>query len=305
MSNKSMTALVSCFARAYHFSNYKTHIFSDSFAISFLGDDSYNEIGNNMSQGISFFNPNFSGSNDEGLRWIVNNILSPTPLARAAFSLRKLENAVTIGAEQYIILGAGYDSTPYMALPYLDNVKVFEIDHPNTQKDKIIKTRKIIENNNIENLHYIGADLTLCHWEDKLLNIDCFDSNKITFTSIMGLSYYLSKEDLKSLLIRLSSITPKGSSICMDYFDKESFHPIPDKSMQKKIIMAKLANEEMKGMYTYKELESLLSECGYLIYEHLTPDQITKQYFKEFNSENPKDKMKAEGNVNYLLGVKE
>jgi hypothetical protein len=35
------TAKVSCFARAYHFENNKTHIFADSMAARLLGDDYY------------------------------------------------------------------------------------------------------------------------------------------------------------------------------------------------------------------------------------------------------------------------
>ena len=35
----NMTAKVSCFARAYHFDNNKTHIFADSMAKMILGDD--------------------------------------------------------------------------------------------------------------------------------------------------------------------------------------------------------------------------------------------------------------------------
>ena len=39
----NMTAKVSCFARAYHFENNKTHIFADSMAKLILGDD-FNQI---------------------------------------------------------------------------------------------------------------------------------------------------------------------------------------------------------------------------------------------------------------------
>jgi hypothetical protein len=48
-----MTAKVSCFARAYHFENNKTHIFADSMAKMILGDD-FNQIAESMIQGISF-----------------------------------------------------------------------------------------------------------------------------------------------------------------------------------------------------------------------------------------------------------
>ena len=48
------TAKVSCFARAYHFKNNKTHIFADSMAARLLGDD-YDQIAESMMQGIDFF----------------------------------------------------------------------------------------------------------------------------------------------------------------------------------------------------------------------------------------------------------
>ena len=48
------TAKVSCFARAYHFENNKTHIFADSMAARLLGDD-YDHIAESMMQGINFF----------------------------------------------------------------------------------------------------------------------------------------------------------------------------------------------------------------------------------------------------------
>ena len=75
----NMTAKVSCFARAYHFENNKTHIFADSMAKLILGDD-FNQIAESMIQGISFFIPGFEGTKEEGLRLIVDKQLSPSVL---------------------------------------------------------------------------------------------------------------------------------------------------------------------------------------------------------------------------------
>lgn len=55
-----MTAKVSCFARAYHFKNNRIHIFEDSAAESLLGSD-YEQIAQNMMDGIPFFLPGFAG----------------------------------------------------------------------------------------------------------------------------------------------------------------------------------------------------------------------------------------------------
>lgn len=49
----NMTALVSAFARAYHYKNNRIHIFADPLAKEMLTDEEYVSISQNMSQGIS------------------------------------------------------------------------------------------------------------------------------------------------------------------------------------------------------------------------------------------------------------
>lgn len=60
----------------------------------------------------------------------------------------------------------------------------------------------------------------------------------------------------------------------------------------------------MLASYSYQQMEKLLSDCGFLIYEHLNPTQITDQYFSEYNKANPSHRMTAFDNVNYCLAVK-
>jgi len=57
----NMTALVSTFARAYHYKNNYIHIFADPLAEKMLTDKEYAAISENMAQGISYFAPGFQG----------------------------------------------------------------------------------------------------------------------------------------------------------------------------------------------------------------------------------------------------
>ena len=86
----NMTAKVSCFARAYHYKNNDIYIFADDMVAVLLGDD-YKKIAESMSQGISFFLPDFYGSKEEGLRLIVDRQLSPSVLGRSAFCEEMLQ----------------------------------------------------------------------------------------------------------------------------------------------------------------------------------------------------------------------
>ena len=67
-STDNMTALVSTFARAYHYRNNSTWVFADPFAEKILTDEEYTAISKNMSQGISYFAPEFHGTQEEALR---------------------------------------------------------------------------------------------------------------------------------------------------------------------------------------------------------------------------------------------
>lgn len=303
MEKSSMTALVSAFSRAYHYKNNRVRIFDDSMAEYFLTDQEYQQIFTHMAQGIGFFNPGFTGSEQEALRWVVDNQLSPSPLARAAFAEKSLENAVRIGAEQYLILAAGFDTFAYRQPAYAGKLEIFEIDHPLTGADKDARAQKL-SLPPITNLHRIPADFSAPDWQQGLLACPTFNRNAISFCSLLGISYYLSQDDFKRLLLTISEFVPEGSAVAFDYPDQYAFTSLAGERSKKQAAMASAAGEPMQVGYCYDDLEGLLSECGLLIYEHLEPKEITHRFFTEYNLHNPHHRMTASENVNYCLAVK-
>ncbi|MBR3752883.1 MAG: class I SAM-dependent methyltransferase, partial [Ruminiclostridium sp.] len=109
---ENMTALVSSFARAWHTEHTLLPVHRDTLARQLLGSD-YDVIARHMAQGIDYFCPDFSGSEDESLAHIVTRHLAPTPLGRGAFWEDSLRTAVPLGTTQVLLLGAGYDTFPY------------------------------------------------------------------------------------------------------------------------------------------------------------------------------------------------
>lgn len=303
MKQKSMTALISAFSRAYHSVQNKEKVFDDYLAKDILTENEYKEIASNMSKGIKFFNPSFEGTQDEALRWIVDNQLSPTPLGRAAFAEKSLKNAVQIGAKQYLIFAAGYDTFAYRQPEWAKNIQIFELDHPfiGVDKQKRIET---VMTEKTSNIHYISIDFTEETWERNLIECSQFEKNKISFCSLLGVNYYLTKQNFAHAINTISNIVPKGSSIVFDYNDDKAYTEKAGERAKKQATMAGAANEKMLGSYSYMELEKLLDESNFMIYEHLTPNEITDQYFKKYNKANPNHQMTAFDNVNYCLAVK-
>ncbi len=86
-----MTALVSCFARAYHNKNSNIKIYEDNLSGQILSKEEYENISKSMNNGIKFFNPKFIGNSDEAVKWIVNNNLAPSILARSSFTAKSIQ----------------------------------------------------------------------------------------------------------------------------------------------------------------------------------------------------------------------
>ena len=63
-------------------------------------------------------------------------------LGRSAFTEDELRRAVEQGCRQYVLLGAGYDSSPARLADSLADVAVFEVDHPDTQAAKRAALRR-------------------------------------------------------------------------------------------------------------------------------------------------------------------
>jgi methyltransferase (TIGR00027 family) len=287
------TAKVSCFARAYHFENNKTHIFADNMAKKVLGDD-YDKITESMTQGIGFFLPGFEGSKEEGLRLIVDRQLSPSVLGRSAFCERRLKDEIRNGCRQYLIFASGYDT---FSLRNEDtDASVYELDLPDMIDDK----RKRIDNAGLRTAsRYVPCDLADEGWTGKLIESG-YDTSFKSFGSLLGISYYLEKAEWGKMLRLAAGIMPAGSVICFDF-------PSANESKETKVnkTLACGAGEQMKAQYSHGEMEKLLAECGFSISEHLGAKDMTELYFSDYNKNSQEHPMSAPEGVEYIIAVRD
>lgn len=283
-NESSMTSLVSAFSRAYHSKFDTPKIFDDYVSKDLISQEEFSAISNNMINGVPFFNSEigqkFKEQPDEILKWITQVQLSPTPLARSAYCEKVVLNEVNLGVEQYVILGAGLDTFSFRHPELEHMLKVFEIDHPKTQEFKRIKIKdaKLTIPNN---LHFVSMDFTTKFALQDLVSKG-FDSNKKTFFSLLGVSYYLTKVELESLIQHIFARVPTGSSIVFDYADDKLFEEEGlFNRVENMVKMASASGEPMKSSFTFNQLESLLERSGLLIYEHLSPSMINECFFHD------------------------
>lgn len=298
-SKSSMTALIASFSRAYHAENDDPKIFYDPIARQLMTEEEYNQIMGYIIGGIDFFSPEKKSKltdSEEILKWIVQTQLAPTPLARARYCEDMLKNAVKLDAKQYVILGAGMDTFAYRNHELMSTIHVFEIDHPDTQTFKKMKVEQAGWGVP-DNLHYVPVDFIKDNLHIELEKFG-FDTQKITFFSWLGVTYYLTKEVIASMLKTISSLSPEGSGLLFDYADDE-FFTADVKRVQNQIAMANASGEPMQSGYSYGEMEQLLSKNGLLVYEHLTSQDIENRFFT-----GRADYLHAFEHINYALAVK-
>lgn len=299
--NPSLTSIISAFGRAYHSQFDQPKIFDDYLAERLISEDEYEDIKVNMIQGIGFFNQEIAqkwkGNSEQILKWITQVQLSPTPLARAAYCEGVLLNEVRLGAKQYVILGAGLDTFCFRHQELQDTLDIFEVDSPITQEFK----KKKLEQAGFEipsNLHFVPMDFSKTFSGQPL--IEAGFAGKKTFFSLLGVSYYLTKEELSSLIAHLFALVPTGSSIVFDYADETLFEEKGvSNRVENMVKMAAASGEPMKSCYSYSEMEWLLEQCGLLIYETLTPEKINERYFS-----NRQDDLSAFETIHYVHAVK-
>ncbi|MGJ7922230.1 class I SAM-dependent methyltransferase [Neobacillus sp. LXY-4] len=301
-NESSLTSLISAFGRAYHSKYDMPKIFNDFIADDLITENEFSDISKNMIQGIPFFNKEisqrFKDDPDEILKWITQVQLSPTPLARAAYCEKVLLNEVMLGVKQYVILGAGLDTFCFRHPELADKLEIFEVDHPATQAFK--KTRLKDANYQIpEHLHFVSMDFTKEYSVQNLVE-EGFMPNKKTFFSLLGVSYYLTKEENASLINNLFSKVPEGSSIVFDYADEKLFKEKGlSNRVQNMVQMSAATGEPMKSCFTFHEMEKMLENAGLLIYEHLSPLTIHNQFFQ-----NRTDYLSAFETIHYIHAVK-
>src|SRR5262249_2403304 len=78
---------------------------------------------------------------DLAQEWIRGGRL--TTAVRARYAEDELEQAIRRGVRQYVILGAGYDSSAYCRRDSRNGPRVFEVDHPDTQRAKVARLREL------------------------------------------------------------------------------------------------------------------------------------------------------------------
>jgi len=116
---------------------------------------------------------------------------------------------------QIVILGAGYDSRAYRLDGLKDKVRVFEVDHPSTQKLKIEKLKEI-PGILLDRVIYVPVDFQ-SEKLDRKLSESGYDNKLNSIFILEGVTMYLTAEAVDETLAFITKNSGSGTSVIFNY----------------------------------------------------------------------------------------
>lgn len=279
----SRTALLSAYIRGYHSEHVNPKIFNDSLANKLLKVEERNSFDQYLLTGIKAFNPKLAASfPDEAtaLAFTMQMIYGPPQiLSRAPYTEDLLEEAIKHGVCQYIILGAGLDSFAFRHTEMLDQLQLFEVDHPATQNFKLHRLEEL-KWEIPPQMHFVPVDFAKESLAPALTHTS-YDPKALSFFSWLGVTYYLSYDAVLSTLRSIADISPVGSIVVFDYLDTDAFDL--DKAAPRvkgMLLSAKQIGEQMNVGFNPSSIKEDLKKVGLHLREDLSPSDIQSRYFQ-------------------------
>lgn len=196
---------------------------------------------------------------------------------RSRFAEDELASAIELGVRQYVILGAGLDTSAFRPLCANSNLRVFEVDHPATQAWK----RERIAAGEIpipSNLSFVPVDFECQNLADELKNSG-FQAVP-TFFSWLGVTPYLTREAFNRTLNFIASL-PAPTGIVLDYaVDAAVLSLFERVALQALAARVAAAGEPFQLFFIPAELDRELRSLGFNAIQNLDRDAMNARYFK-------------------------
>lgn len=271
----SVTAKLCSFVRAYHCGHDRSRIFDDFLARDLIGDVEYREMQDLIQCELSHDCPaQPCGVHDTCPA--VRYYLSPILLARVAFAEEQLQQFMAQHSPcQYVICGAGLDT---FSMRNVDSgVRVFELDHPDTQGYKLDRIEHLGWGAG-DSTTFVPIDFNVDSLEERLLEYG-FDPGIPSFFALLGVTYYLKLDVFAETCRSIARLQSPGSVLCFDFPDLNGLTSGYSERIEKLASFTEKLGEPMSGGYQLADVVSVLHRAQMEIGSYMAPAKIQETYF--------------------------
>lgn len=261
----SRTAVMVAAMRALHSKIDSPVIFDDPFALAVLPPP--------VRQRVEHDPGSFSRS-------VMARYLRSFLVVRSRFAEDELRHAVERGVRQYVVLGAGFD-TFALRNPFADDgLRVFELDHPATQKAKLAR----LAGAGVEakpGATFTPVDLATTSLDDALGRAG-FDRTQPSVFAWLGVSMYLELEAIRATLRTIAALP--DATVVFDIATRPKWH-----DLLPRLILAMRARhvarlgEPWKTLFRPDDLLRELREAGFRTTRIVGGDELTGMYITGTN----------------------
>jgi methyltransferase (TIGR00027 family) len=210
-----------------------------------------------VSDKISGKNRGYTSIKEEGLETIKN--VGVTREIHFDRLINKWKNI----AEQFVVMGAGYDTRCYGELKKSD-LKLFELDESTTQRLKIACLKKA----GIDASHVVFVDVDFLNdiWYEKL-ECAAYDSDKKSIFVWQGVTPYLSEKAVRNTLREIKQHAAPGSIVLADFYDPKGLAGLKsvETAAEKFHFTLDFSIDRERILKSFVESENLhLGECHFM-----------------------------------------
>ncbi len=205
-------------------------------------------------------------------------------VARIRFIDECLAEGLQNGLKQMVIIGAGYDTRAYRIKGIQEALKVFEVDHPDTQAVKTATIRTIFGDLPKHVVHVpvvFGQD----RLDEKLFDLG-YDPGLKTLFIVEGLLMYIPPTSVDLLLAFIARASGSGSAVVCDYFDTsviEGTCPLQEAQALKKFVEAEGA--PLQFGIPEGEVEMFFTDRGFSSVSRVSTATCKEKYFSGANDD--------------------
>ena len=199
-------------------------------------------------------------------------------VARSRFSEEHLAAAIARGVLQYVLLGAGLDTSAHRLGAAHRDLRAFEVDHPATQRMK----RGRLREGGIAtppNVRFVPVDFERQELPAEL-SAAGFDANAPAFFAWLGVTMYLTRAAFDETLSFIAA-RPGGSAVTFDYsVAPRLLSPIRRLFYELMAARVRAAGEPWILSFVPGELEGTLRSRGFGRVEDCDERCVNQRYFR-------------------------
>ena len=259
----SRTALVTAYLRAAHqIIDLGPCILDDPVALTILGPGADEQI--------RAAKDKFMSCKAKALRAHV--------VLRSRYAEDRLESSIERGIRQYVLIGAGFDTFALRQPNWATRLRIIEVDHPNTQRQKRLR----ISNAGMHvpgNVDFVSINFEQESLEDGLTRVGVH-TDKPTFFSWLGVTMYLTEAAIDSTL-RYMAAFPGGSEAVISFLQPPAVRSMASHELAERVSET---GEPFISYFTCERIKEKLMTAGFSYALFLTRELSAPLFAKNESS---------------------